>query len=236
MAAVFVPLGPASGPLSHVLCAKRARVRLALAFSLSLLAHAWLLPGSPLRGAAPVAQPAVSLTAWLEPAAPLSESASGAEGHEPVTDSSARSRPGVPPPARAHAPAASGRAAPAEAPAAHPEQTIPPPPVADDTYYSVRELDVYPAPLAALAFGYPERMRHERVRGRVTLMLLIDATGTVNEATVLSADPPGYFEDAARAALAATRFAPARRNGRAVRSRVTIDVEYDPGMAAGAQR
>ena len=110
------------------------------------------------------------------------------------------------------------------------------PPAADLTYHPARDLDVYPAPLAPLRFEYPERAARERVGGSVRLMLLLDEAGAVDSVSVVAAEPPGYFEDAARAVLATARFFPARKDARAVRSRVLIGVNYDPAAAAGALR
>lgn len=110
------------------------------------------------------------------------------------------------------------------------------PPVADPTYYPARELDVYPALRMPLRFENPERAGRDRIGGKVLVALLLDETGAVDDVSVVTAEPPGYFEDAARAVLAAARFSPARKDGRAVKSRVLISVEYDPGTAAGTLR
>jgi protein TonB len=103
----------------------------------------------------------------------------------------------------------------------------------DVTYYPARQLDVYPALLAPLSIAYPERASAEDRAGRALIMVLIDARGQVTEVTVIEADPPGYFEDAARKTLERAAFSPGRRNGIPVRSRVLIQLNFDP-RAAGA--
>ncbi len=61
----------------------------------------------------------------------------------------------------------------------------------------------------------------------VRLLLLIDEFGMVNEASVVNADPAGYFEDAATTAFHAARFEPARRHGHPVKCRIVIKINYD---------
>ncbi|MCW5605242.1 MAG: TonB family protein [Burkholderiales bacterium] len=100
--------------------------------------------------------------------------------------------------------------------------------MADPTYYPASELDRYPALLQPLALDYPERAAAAGASGKVVVMLLIDETGMVNEVSVVESDPLGYFEAAVRAALAGARFSPARRNDRAVRSRLLVSVDYAP--------
>lgn len=107
----------------------------------------------------------------------------------------------------------------------------------DPTYYPARMLDEYPRPVADVPLRYPPRASRENVAGKVTLLLLIDDSGKLSEASVVSADPPGYFEEAAVAAFRDVTFVPGRRNGRAVRSRVLITVAYEPeGMLAPAAK
>ena len=68
------------------------------------------------------------------------------------------------------------------------------------------------------------------------IMLLIDEAGLVNEISIAAAEPAGYFENAVRLAFADVRFSPARKDGRAVKSRVLIRVNYNSGEAEGAIR
>lgn len=106
-------------------------------------------------------------------------------------------------------------------------------PTTDVTYYPARQLDVYPALLAPLSITYPERALAEDRAGRALVMVLIDAGGKVNEVTIVEADPPGYFEDAARKTFEQAAFSAARRNGMPVRSRVLIHLNFDPRTAGG---
>jgi protein TonB len=96
----------------------------------------------------------------------------------------------------------------------------------DLTYYAARQLDIYPALASVLDLRYPEHASAARVTGRAAIVLLIDHTGTVNDVTVIEADPPGYFEEDVRRAFMAARFRPALKGGRAVRSRVIVNIDY----------
>jgi protein TonB len=60
----------------------------------------------------------------------------------------------------------------------------------------------------------------------VTLMLAIDETGVVRDAVLVSAEPEGVFETAALAAARAALFAPARKNGSAVRSKIVVKLRF----------
>jgi protein TonB len=106
------------------------------------------------------------------------------------------------------------------------------PQIPDPTYYSARELDAYPRPLASLSFDYPERAARQSLSRKLLVQLLIDEHGTVREVSVVEAQPADYFEDVALPVLAAARFSPALKNGRAVKSRVLLSVSF---AAAGEQ-
>jgi protein TonB len=104
--------------------------------------------------------------------------------------------------------------------------------IPDPTYYAARELDVYPALEAALELHYPAGAAASKTSGRVLLLVLIAATGVVDEASVVEAEPAGVFDRDALRALLAARFRPALRNGRAVKSRLLVDVTYGWGEKA----
>lgn len=97
----------------------------------------------------------------------------------------------------------------------------------DLTYYGARELDVQPRALREIVPDYPPLADRSRISGTVRLQIEIEADGRVRDVSVVSANPPGVFEDSARAAFRDARFAPAQRNGRPVRARVLIEVLYE---------
>lgn len=97
----------------------------------------------------------------------------------------------------------------------------------DLTYYSARELDVQPHALRRIEPDYPPDADREGVSGRVQLQLKLEADGRVSDIKVVSAIPPGLFEDSAKKAFQDAHFSPAQKNGQPVRARVLIEVVYD---------
>lgn len=76
-----------------------------------------------------------------------------------------------------------------------------------------------PRPLQLVATGslaYPETARSQGVEGVVRVRYDVDVTGTVVNARVVAAEPPGTFEQAALDFVLSWRFRPALSNGRAV--------------------
>ena len=98
----------------------------------------------------------------------------------------------------------------------------------DPVHYAVKDLDVFPQLQAALHPGYPETALQEKIPGNVTLLVLVDEAGRVTSVSVVDAAPQGVFDDSARQALYSAAFMPAQREGRTVRSRILINVSYDP--------
>ena len=174
--------------------------RISIALGLSLLAH-FLMVGD--WGASGTRQPTtiiVPLQARLE-LAPAALPPSAVADIPPVSDAP-------------HPTVSSRRTSPASAAAVVVEQsqagtaTSGP----DLRFYLARELDQYPSPLSALRLD----------NGSVRLWVSIDQTGRVVDAAVIDAEPPGEFEMLARARVLATRFVPAQRDGRTVKSRVLL--------------
>ena len=101
----------------------------------------------------------------------------------------------------------------------------------DLQWYEARDLDAYPRALVAFDPSYPPSAQADALRGAVTLLLAIDATGTVHDAAVVSAEPAGYFEAAALAWVRDARFAPGEKDGRAVRSKIVVNLRFAPSTA-----
>ncbi len=74
----------------------------------------------------------------------------------------------------------------------------------------------------------PQQAYLARVRGTVRIRAFIDEHGLIESLDVIDANPPGVFEEAVIAALAETRFFPARRLGRAVASVKELNITIDP--------
>ncbi len=90
--------------------------------------------------------------------------------------------------------------------------------VSDPTYYSARELDAYPHP------AQPLELEPLPGAGSIRLLLLIDEHGIVNDISLVEAGAASRLDQALRTALAAARFIPARKDGRAVRSRIVLSI------------
>lgn len=130
-------------------------------------------------------------------------------------------------PVRDEKPALARPVAPAAEPAAPLLPTLEIPLIEDPTYYPAKQVDVHPTALHPIKPDYPNKAAEQGVEGSAVLLLLIDEAGRVKEATVAEANPEGYFEESALAAFRPARFAPAQRQGRAVKSRVLIRVTYE---------
>ena len=100
--------------------------------------------------------------------------------------------------------------------------------VADSRYYAADEIDAYPRPLDPLGQGMEGAWL--AAPASIRLSVYIDEHGKVRRVAVMHAEPPDAG-GIASAQLARARFAPAMRQGRAVRSVVVL--EFRPGGAAG---
>lgn len=124
---------------------------------------------------------------------------------------------------------------------AEPEQVVaagnvtPIPTIPDPIHYPARDLDIYPHALNPIRPVYPHAAREAQVAGSVTLLVSIDEAGRVLSTSVVDAEPGGIFEQAALQALADATFYPAQKNGRTVRSRIVVKLEFDPAVADAAQ-
>ncbi len=209
--------------------------RLLVACSLSLLLHLALLLGIPVNPTGGVPHVVPPIHARLEPAVSEPQPRKAALTPDETSDAPVRAdaRP-VPVVSEAALKRESRQAAPE--PASAPVAGIDRPVSRDPTYYPARQLDVYPQPLTPIKLSYPDGAAAQRLDGRLVLLLLIDEFGVVNAASVVEAQPEGYFEEAALSVFRATRFFPAQKQGNPVKSRVLLHVSYGYGDGAGAVR
>jgi len=97
------------------------------------------------------------------------------------------------------------------------------PPAPDPHYYPARDLDDYPRPLGPLRIGRSARAGASEVR----LEILIDERGVVRDVIFAGPAQPRGAEEELRATLADTSFMPARKDGRAVKSRVLMSINFE---------
>jgi TonB family protein len=86
-----------------------------------------------------------------------------------------------------------------------------------------------PGELRALRTGtidYPEAAARRNVEGTVEVEFIVDTDGLTTQARVTSAEPEGYFEDAALATVAQYRYAPFERDGRRYRRLAQVRIRF----------
>ena len=118
-------------------------------------------------------------------------------------------------------------------PARPDESTLPHvevPLIVDSSWYAARDLDLFPRAVAPVDPVYPESVAD--VSGQVSLLLKIDEFGSVQDVTVVNAEPAGYFEESASQAFKAAHFSPAQRDGHPVRSQIVVKVRFTPQLQA----
>ena len=99
--------------------------------------------------------------------------------------------------------------------------------VAPPRYLPADELDERPLIRTPV---HPEFPPDAKVAsGRVVLELLINEAGAVDKAVAVRAEPSGVFDAAAVDAFAAARFTPGRKDGRAVKSALKIELQFGEG-------
>ena len=87
-------------------------------------------------------------------------------------------------------------------------------------------LNVRPRPLEDIEPKYPDGV--DQRTGKVVLRLLIGDTGHVDDVAVVRATPPGLFDASAIEAFAKARFSPGLTGGVAVKSQMTVEVDFVP--------
>ena len=215
-----------------------AMQRVVAAMSISIAVHLaliCLLRVNPV--AAPLAAAIPVIEARLQPAAPpIAEPAAVPEIPPPEPAPEAPPKPVPPAPvASASPPAHAAPDAPpvvpsAPNPAPQPSSALPAvnvPLLVDPTYYTAKQLDVQPRALAAINPVYPPDAVARGTAGWVVLKLKLDEGGNVQDVEPSDASPPGIFDQSALDAFRKAHFAPAQKDGRAVKSLVQIKVRYE---------
>jgi protein TonB len=93
-------------------------------------------------------------------------------------------------------------------------------------YLPAKLLTVGPRPLEDIEPKYPDGA--DLRTGKVVLRLLIGDTGHVDDVAVVRATPPGLFDASAIEAFSKARFSPSLAGGIAVKSQMTVEVEFVP--------
>ena len=92
--------------------------------------------------------------------------------------------------------------------------------------YALGDVDRRPALLHGDKPEYPPLARRNRIQGSVMVRMLVSAQGVPGEITVIKSDPPGVFDSGVLRAVAAWRYSPAMKDGRAVPVWVTLPLHF----------
>jgi len=96
-------------------------------------------------------------------------------------------------------------------------------------YYKTNELDVKPGIMVHVEPRYPLRAAQDAVSGRVVAQLFLREDGTVEQVSIVRAEPAGYFEYSVEAAFGAARFTPGMKDGQAVKVQMALEVSFGDG-------
>jgi hypothetical protein len=216
--------------MDHPQQQRAGRTRLITALAVSLLVHAWLVHGY---GERERTRPAAS-------GVPFQATLTEAVGREPAvtperfdyalqrteTNPVPAPAPRVLPVAPIAQPVAARRGVnvASERTVTAPTQVAALPQPQDPTYYSSRSLDVFPASLTQWDLNAIRAAAQQAGNARATL--LIDEAGIVNEVVSVEGAPHTGAEQAIRELFLAAKFSPARKDGRVVKSRVLVNLNY----------
>ena len=95
--------------------------------------------------------------------------------------------------------------------------------LADDTIYT--KVDENPVPVKTPPPRYPDSLKREGVSGVVAVTSVIDETGAVSSTTVAKSSHPD-FERPAMEAVSKWKFKPAKKDGAAVKVKVTLPLRF----------
>ena len=94
-------------------------------------------------------------------------------------------------------------------------------------YFAASEVDHVATPLGDIGLAFPPARGGIDYYGTLRLALYIDEDGRVDRVEVLESTVPVSFRDEAVQRFAATRFEPATRKGRGVKSVKKVEVRFD---------
>ncbi|MBS1581282.1 MAG: energy transducer TonB [Bacteroidetes bacterium] len=110
----------------------------------------------------------------------------------------------------------------------------PPPPVEEETYdlAAVQEQPDFPGGMAQMyaylkkTTKYPDMEFEAGIQGKVYVEFVVDKDGSVEEVKVKRGVSPGLDKEALRAVQSMPKWSPGKMNGKAVKCRFTIPVDF----------
>jgi TonB family protein len=106
-----------------------------------------------------------------------------------------------------------------------PPPATPPPPAVVETPVQT-SWEVPPRLLHMVTPVYPDSARAAGIEGQIVLQIVIDEQGRVTDVQVLSARPPGLFDEAAVMAIRQWIYEPARSGGQPIKVRLGQQIEF----------
>lgn len=97
---------------------------------------------------------------------------------------------------------------------------------AQDAEGIYNKVDENPSPSKTVKPEYPRDLKRDGVEGIVAVAIVIDETGSVVSAKVSKSSNPG-FDQAALDAISKWKFKPGKKEGKAVKVRVTIPFRFN---------
>lgn len=102
-------------------------------------------------------------------------------------------------------------------------------PLPSALYLSAKSLSVKPTPISKIDLDAPEFDGY-LIPGRLTARLYISETGSVDSIVVDQSNLPPIFSGKVINTFSQARFAPGEINGKAVKSQIRIEVDFDPEL------
>lgn len=93
--------------------------------------------------------------------------------------------------------------------------------------FNAADLDMPPAAIVRVNPVYPYRAKQRNITGTVEVQFLVGVDGTVSQIQILTAHPPGLFDEAALKAVRQWKFRPGKIDGQVVRSWVRTLIKFD---------
>ena len=88
------------------------------------------------------------------------------------------------------------------------------------------EVDEAPQPISCPRPQFPYRAKMRGVSGEVRMAFTVLENGSVIDITIIAAEPPGFFEEAALDAVRKWRFKAGRKRDTSVRTRMTTSITF----------
>jgi protein TonB len=98
---------------------------------------------------------------------------------------------------------------------------------AGEMIFDAQDLDTPPRAIVAMAPVYPFRAQQRDIEGTVEVRFLVGRDGNVSEVIIVSADPPGIFEEAVLEAVRRWRFEPGKLAGKPVAAWMMQPIVFD---------